>query len=134
MEVREWRDAIVFLHKVRPGAADRSYGIQVAKLAGLPAPVTRRAAEVLALLEKGDGKAPDGAALIEELPLFAAARRIPSPRLRGEGQGEGQQEAEADGGASPLVEALAALNPDDLTPKAALETLYQLKELARRTE
>jgi DNA mismatch repair protein MutS len=134
MEVREWKDAIVFLHKVRPGAADRSYGIQVAKLAGLPAAVTQRAAEVLALLEQGDGKAPDGAALIEELPLFAAAGRIPSPHLREEGQGEGQQEAEADGGASPLVEALAALNPDDLTPKAALETLYQLKELARRTE
>ena len=60
MEVREWKDEIVFLHKVKPGAADRSYGIQVAKLAGLPAPVTKRAAEVLKLLEKGDRKAPDG--------------------------------------------------------------------------
>jgi hypothetical protein len=77
MEVREWKDAIVFLHKVKAGAADRSYGIQVAKLAGLPAAVTKRAAEVLALLEKGDGKAPDGAALLEELPLFAAARPKP---------------------------------------------------------
>jgi DNA mismatch repair protein MutS len=124
MEVREWKDEIVFLHKVKGGAADRSYGIQVAKLAGLPRPVTARAAEVLALLEKGDGKAPDGAALLEDLPLFAAA--LPSPRLREEG--EGQQHAAP----SPVEEALAALNPDELTPKAALEALYRLKELAGR--
>ena len=71
MEVREWRDEIVFLHKVKPGTADRSYGIQVAKLAGLPKPVTARAAQVLTLLEKSD-KAPDGDALLSELPLFAA--------------------------------------------------------------
>ena len=56
MDVREWHDEIVFLHKVKPGAADRSYGIQVAKLAGLPAPVLGRAREVLALLEKSDGE------------------------------------------------------------------------------
>jgi DNA mismatch repair protein MutS len=128
MQVREWKDEIVFLHKVKPGAADRSYGIQVAKLAGLPAPVTQRAAEVLALLEKGNGKAPDGAALLEELPLFAAAASVPSPRLRGEGQGEGQQHT----GPSPVEAALAALNPDNLTPKAALEALYELKGLAAR--
>ena len=57
MDVREWKDEIVFLHKVKPGAADRSYGIQVAKLAGLPKPVTKRAGEVLRLLEKTDRKA-----------------------------------------------------------------------------
>ena len=73
MDVREWKDEIVFLHKVKAGAADRSYGIQVAKLAGLPKPVTARAGEVLALLEKAD-KAPDGEALLGDLPLFAAAR------------------------------------------------------------
>ena len=57
MDVREWHDEIVFLHKVKPGAADRSYGIQVAKLAGLPASRrSARAREVLALLEKSDGK------------------------------------------------------------------------------
>jgi DNA mismatch repair protein MutS len=128
MEVREWKDEIVFLHKVKAGAADRSYGIQVAKLAGLPAAVTKRAAEVLRLLEKTDGKRTDGAALIEELPLFAAA--IPSPRLRGEGQGEGQPHAAP----SAVEEALAALNPDELTPKEALEALYRLKELSRQGE
>ena len=134
MDVREWKDEIVFLHKVKAGAADRSYGIQVAKLAGLPKPVTKRAAEVLTLLEKSDRKAADGAALVDELPLFAV--RVPSPRhaggvsstRRGEGQGEGRPQAES----SPVEEALAALNPDDLTPKAALEALYQLKELAAK--
>ena len=116
MDVKEWRDDIVFLHKVKPGAADRSYGIQVARLAGLPKPVTTRAGEVLALLEKSEGKAPDGEALLTDLPLFAAAR----PKSRA---------AAAD--PSEAEEALAALNPDELTPKAALEALYRLKALAR---
>jgi DNA mismatch repair protein MutS len=116
MDVKEWRDDIVFLHKVKPGAADRSYGIQVARLAGLPKPVTTRAGEVLALLEKSEGKAPDGEALLTDLPLFAAAR--PKSRL-------------AVGAPSEAEEALAALNPDELTPKAALEALYRLKALAR---
>jgi DNA mismatch repair protein MutS len=117
MDVKEWRDDIVFLHKVKPGAADRSYGIQVARLAGLPKPVTTRAGEVLALLEKSESKAPDGEALLTDLPLFAAARpksHVPAAA------------------ASPVDNALAALNPDELTPKGALDALYRLKELARR--
>jgi DNA mismatch repair protein MutS len=126
MEVREWKDDIVFLHKVRGGAADRSYGIQVAKLAGLPRPVTDRAAEVLALLEKGGAKSPDTAALIEELPLFAAALSPSRP------QSEPQRAGAAPALRSLLEEALAALAPDDLSPKAALEALYRLKELAGR--
>jgi DNA mismatch repair protein MutS len=118
MDVKEWRDEIVFLHKVKPGAADRSYGIQVAKLAGLPKPVTARAAEVLALLEKSEGKSPDGESLLNDLPLFAAARpksHIPAAAT-----------------SSPVDEALAAINPDELTPKGALEALYRLKELTRK--
>jgi DNA mismatch repair protein MutS len=126
MEVREWKDEIRFLHQVKRGAADRSYGIQVAKLAGLPAAVTKRAAEVLKLLEKGDRKAPDGAALLEELPLFAAAMSAAPPW--GGGPEEGKPAP------SPVEEALAAINPDELTPKEALEALYRLKELARRPE
>jgi DNA mismatch repair protein MutS len=116
MEVREWRDEIVFLHKVKPGAADRSYGIQVAKLAGLPKPVTARAVEVLTLLEKSD-KAPDGEALLSDLPLFAARPKSFVPDA---------------GKPSAVEEALAAVNPDELTPKSALELLYRLKELARK--
>ncbi|HSR80391.1 MAG TPA: DNA mismatch repair protein MutS, partial [Hyphomicrobiaceae bacterium] len=116
MEVREWRDEIVFLHRVKKGAADRSYGIQVGKLAGLPKAVTMRAAEVLTLLEKTQGKAPDGEALLADLPLFAAARAAsPMPPTHPP---------------SPLEEALASISPDELTPKAALEALYRLKELA----
>jgi len=117
MDVREWREEIVFLHKVKPGAADRSYGIQVAKLAGLPKPVTARAAEVLALLEKQDGKAAQGEALLDDLPLFAARPRSHMP---------------VDAGPSPLEAALAAVNPDELTPKAALEALYKLKDLGMK--
>ncbi len=116
MDVKEWRDEIVFLHKVKPGAADRSYGIQVAKLAGLPKPVTARAAEVLALLEASD-KAPDGEALLSELPLFAARPKSFVPES---------------GAKSAIEEALDAVRPDEMTPKAALEALYRLKELARK--
>ncbi len=71
MDVREWHDEIVFLHKVRPGAADRSYGIQVAKLAGLPASVVARAREVLAILEKSSNKKSARTEALDELPLFA---------------------------------------------------------------
>jgi DNA mismatch repair protein MutS len=131
MEVREWKDEIVLLHKVRPGAADRSYGIQVARLAGLPEAVTRRAAEVLRLLEKTGGKPATGSALIEDLPLFAAvAARAPSPRVQGESQAERRPRASP----SPVEEAVAALNPDDLTPKDALEAVYRLKQLSRQGE
>jgi DNA mismatch repair protein MutS len=117
MDVREWRDEIVFLHKVKPGAADRSYGIQVAKLAGLPKAVTRRAAEVLALLEKADRKQSEGESLLDGLPLFA-------PRPKSDRSHESDR--------SPLESALAELRPDELTPKAALEAIYRLKELASK--
>jgi len=118
VDVKEWQDEIVFLHKVRPGAADRSYGIQVAKLAGLPAEVIARAGEVLALLEKTGAK-PSGADLIDDLPLFAAARP------------KGHIPATASAAASPLDAAMQDLNPDELTPKAALDALYRLKELTK---
>jgi DNA mismatch repair protein MutS len=115
IDVKEWHDDIVFLHKVRHGAADRSYGIQVAKLAGLPRPVIDRASDVLRVLEKTDRKADGTAPGLDELPLFAAARptsfRPVSPDP------------------SPLDRAIDALNPDELTPKAALEALYRLKAM-----
>ena len=116
IDVKEWHDEIVFLHKVRAGAADRSYGIQVAKLAGLPGRVVARAGEVLKLLEKADRRA-GGSAPLEELPLFAAARPvnpISAPRQ-----------------SSAIETALAAINPDELTPRKALDELYRLKELQR---
>ena len=77
MRVREWNDTIVFLHEVAPGAADRSYGIHVAKLAGLPAAVIARAEDVLRALEEGrEGHKP--LARIDDLPLFQA--NAPAPR------------------------------------------------------
>jgi DNA mismatch repair protein MutS len=108
MRVREWNDTIVFLHEVTPGTADRSYGIHVAKLAGLPPAVVARAQEVLAALEEGrEGHKP--LARIDDLPLFAA------------------QPAKAPAGSNAVEGALRALNPDALSPREALELLYALK-------
>jgi DNA mismatch repair protein MutS len=116
VEVKEWQDEIVFLYRLVQGAADRSYGIHVAKLAGLPAPVLTRAGEVLSALEKADGR-PKPADLADELPLFNAARKAADPGLSE---------------ASLVEAAVAALRPDAMTPKEALEALYRLKELLER--
>jgi len=116
MDVREWHDEIVFLHKVKPGAADRSYGIQVAKLAGLPPPVVDRAREVLALLEKTDSRKNARNGGLDELPLFAVSRPVPpSPPA----------------GPSAVEVAIDDLLPDELTPRAALDVVYKLKALRR---
>ena len=118
VDVKEWHDDIVFLHKVRKGAADRSYGIQVAKLAGLPKSVVTRAAEVLRQLEKTDARR-GGIEALDDLPLFAAAR--PTNPLADER------------GPSPVETELQSLNLDDLTPRAALDELYRLKGLLRKS-
>ena len=120
VDVREWKDEIVFLHKVRAGAADRSYGIHVARLAGLPEAVTRRAGEILKILEE-DREQGRSAAALDELPLFAAvAQSSPSAASAP------PQEAEA---APAWLDALDNLNPDEMTPRQALEALYRLKGL-----
>ena len=114
MRVKEWQGDIVFLHEVVPGAADRSYGIHVGKLAGLPPPVVARAEEVLRTLEQGDqGRAV--ARLADDLPLFHAALARPT-RPPDE--------------PSPAQQLLETIEPDDLTPRAALELLYRLKAAA----
>ena len=113
MRVKEWEGDVVFLHEVGKGAADRSYGVQVARLAGLPEPVVERARQVLRQLEEGEtsGKA---ARLVDDLPLFSvAATRAP-------------QKPKTD---DALGAALAALHPDEMTPREALEALYRLKAL-----
>ena len=113
MRVKEWEGDVVFLHEVGKGAADRSYGVQVARLAGLPEPVVERARQVLRQLEDGEtsGKA---ARLVDDLPLFSvAATRAP-------------QKPKTD---DALGAALAALHPDEMTPREALEALYRLKAL-----
>jgi DNA mismatch repair protein MutS len=106
MKVKEWNDTIVFLHEVMRGAADRSYGIHVAKLAGLPQAVVERAEEVLRALEEGrEGHQP--LARIDDLPLFGASAPVPKT--------------------SAVEEALKTIEPDALSPKQALEILYDLK-------
>jgi DNA mismatch repair protein MutS len=117
MDVKEWQDGIVFLHKVRPGSAHRSYGIQVAKLAGLPPVVLKRAREVLTRLENGQAGPATSLRALDELPLFAAALAAPRERSPSE-----------------LEKALDALDPDALTPRAALDAIYQLKALRRKGE
>ncbi len=110
VRVKEWQGDVVFLHEVVAGAADRSYGIQVAKLAGLPGSVIERAKLVLAKLEQEDRTAPSG---FEDLPLFSAtAKANPEVLQRTE---------------DPVAAALAAINPDDLSPREAMEALYVLK-------
>ena len=115
--VKEWEGDVIFLHEVRKGAADRSYGVQVARLAGLPSAVIDRARVVLEALEKGEREG--GAtqkALIDDLPLFAAS---PAPV------------APMPAATSPALEKLNDILPDDLSPKEALNLLYELKELAQ---
>ena len=114
--VKEWKGEVVFLHEVKKGAADRSYGVQVAQLAGLPAPVIARARVVLEALEKGEREG--GATrktLIDDLPLFAATPTAPSQPQK----------------TSELEETIAGIIPDELSPREALELIYKLKEAAK---
>jgi DNA mismatch repair protein MutS len=111
MRVKEWQGDVVFLHEVAPGAADRSYGVHVAKLAGLPPSVIARAEQVLETLEKGE-QGGALARLAEDLPLFAAAKPAP-----------------AAAGPSPLEKLVSELRPDELSPRDALEMLYRIKSL-----
>lgn len=109
MAVKEWDGDVVFLHEVIEGSADRSYGIQVAKLAGLPDAVVQRARQVLDQLES-QNRERSGDTLIDDLPLFSVA----APKA-------------AQPASSPVLDELAKLQPDELTPKEALEALYSLK-------
>ncbi len=113
VRVREWQGEVIFLHEVARGAADRSYGVQVARLAGLPPAVVARAREVLESLESADrsGRA-SAASLVDDLPLFSArAEPPPSPPVSGP---------------SEVERVLATIRPDDLSPREALQLLYDL--------
>ncbi|MFC3613481.1 DNA mismatch repair protein MutS [Lutimaribacter marinistellae] len=113
--VKEWQGEVIFLHEVRRGAADRSYGVQVAQLAGLPSSVVERARVVLDQLEKSEREGGKQKALIDDLPLFSAAPPPPAPTPR----------------SSAIVELLETVHPDELSPKDALDLVYKLKEAAR---
>ena len=113
VRVKEWQGDVVFLHEVLPGSADRSYGIQVARLAGLPPAMIARAKAVLAKLEAQD-RGQTARALVDDLPLFAVPSRAAS-------------DAAPPSEAEQLLEAIKALHPDEMSPREALEALYALK-------
>ncbi|WP_093324142.1 DNA mismatch repair protein MutS [Shimia haliotis] len=115
--VREWEGEVIFLHEVTQGAADRSYGVQVAQLAGLPVAVVERARVVLDALEKGEREGKAQKALIDDLPLFAAT---PAPMPA------------SPSGPSPLQQKLGDVHPDSLTPREALSLIYELKEMSEK--
>ena len=108
LRAKEWKDELVFLHDVQTGPADRSYGVQVAKLAGLPAKAVKRAEHVLKKLEA----APDA---VETLPLFAASTDL-----------DPEESVGADD--HPAIQLLENLDPDSLTPREALDLIYKLKD------
>ena len=118
MKIKEFKEEVIFMHEVIDGAADRSYGIHVAKLAGLPSVVVKRAEQVLNSLENSD-KSRNVVKLADDLPLFAVMKA---------------KEEKAEEKRSPAVEALEMLNPDELSPKEALEKLYELKGLLQATD
>jgi DNA mismatch repair protein MutS len=113
VSAREWKGDLVLLHEVVPGPADRSYGLAVARLAGLPAAVLARAKDVLARLEAGKAKTGGIAAGLDDLPLFAAALAEPPEK------------------ADALRDALASVDVDALSPREALELVYRLKQITR---
>jgi DNA mismatch repair protein MutS len=115
--VKEWDGEVVFLHEVRPGAADRSYGVQVARLAGLPDSVIKRAKSILGELEAGarEGRAAP-IAVLDDLPLFSAVASAPAPTATQP---------------NPVSDALSKVHPDELSPKDALDLVYRLKALSQ---
>ncbi len=115
MKVKEWKGEVIFLHEVKPGKAEASYGIHVARLAGLPAEVIARARHLLSVLE-AEKNNPAQALTPNVLPLFASVN---------EEAGEGRQEAQNDG----LHRFISGLKPDEMSPREALEALYKLKAL-----
>ena len=109
--VKEWKGDVVFLHEVHKGAADRSYGVQVARLAGLPEQVIARARTILDALEQGDREGGKPLALVDDLPLFSAlppASSVPE--------------------VSPVETLLREVQPDALSPREALDLVYRLKD------
>jgi DNA mismatch repair protein MutS len=117
MRVKEWDGDVIFLHEVGSGAADRSYGVQVAKLAGLPESVVLRARDVLDQLE-AQGRDKSASKLADDLPLFSA---------------EVKREAPKPAKPNALEDAISALSPDEMTPREALDAIYDLKRKLTET-
>ena len=121
MHVKEWRGELSFLHKVIPGVADKSYGVHVARLAGMPKPVLERAGALLQLLEASATRPLDGLRA-DVLPLFAAVDDAPAPASV-------QAPAPMPDFSHPISQYLESLDLDTISPREALEVLYQLKSM-----
>ncbi|MAI57957.1 MAG: DNA mismatch repair protein MutS [Rhodobacteraceae bacterium] len=116
--VKEWEGNVIFLHEVKKGAADRSYGVQVAKLAGLPDIAVNRARDVLSVLEKGDREGSSRqTSRIDDLPLFNQLEGFPIPNTSND---------------NTIKNTLENIFPDELSPREALQKLYELKELLQK--
>jgi DNA mismatch repair protein MutS len=112
--VREWDGDVIFLHEVKKGTADRSYGVQVARLAGLPHVVVERAKVVLEALEKGEREGGSARkAIVDDLPLFSAIPAAAPVKMKD----------------SDVEDRLKTVLPDELTPKEALALIYELRDL-----
>ncbi len=129
MKVKEWQGDVIFLHEVVAGCADRSYGIHVARLAGLPQSVVARAEQVLINLQQGQKKGQYSDAIAElanDLPLFKTIDQ--KYNMANDGGGGGKQEI-VEVINSEIDIAIDKINPDDMSPREALEILYKLKQL-----
>ena len=126
MRVKEWKGSVVFLHEVAEGAARRSWGVHVAELAGVPSSVVRRAASLMAAMEKRGG-ALGASTSIQGLPLFAAAAEQHESEVDDPTRADISPGTPAE---DPLHLALRNINPDTMSPKQALDALYHLKSLA----
>ena len=117
VSVKEWNNEVIFLHEVRQGAADRSYGLQVAKLAGLPIEVLERAKVILNELEARDAKkGTEGKLLAKDLPLFSRSMtQKPVTQINYN---------------SELSNKIRSIYPDEISPNEALQILYDLKEIS----
>ena len=118
MRIKEWKGNVIFLHEVIKGTADRSYGIHVGRLAGLPPAVIARAGQVLEQMEKQGSYEIN---FMNDLPLFALVKKKAETE---------KTEPEKISEPSPVIEALSKIIPDNLTPRQALDELYRLKQLA----
>ena len=119
MKIKEWKGNVVFLHEVVKGMADRSYGIHVGRLAGLPPAVVARAKQVLEQMEKQGSYEIN---FMNDLPLFAVVKKkadAPAP--------EPEETVPAE--AARIIEKLAEIDPDSMTPREALDALYALKQM-----
>jgi DNA mismatch repair protein MutS len=119
IQVKEWNDEIIFLRKIIPGGADKSYGIQVARLAGLPKQVLDRANEVLFNLEQSE---------FDEIGIPKISRSGKKGNTSSSGQLRLFPEPD-----NPLIQKIRQIDPNEMSPKQALDTLFELSKIIKES-